>query len=300
MWDENLQEIHNSDHLSGAIQPLTLVTQDECTFNSNDGKHYVWIYPEHKPLRKKGRGQGLHVSDFLTPIGRLGDGQACTIMECGGNVWWDGDKLLTQVIEKAIPAFEAQFPGCKALFTFDNARNHLKYSEDTLRVSEMNLESGGKNAKRMRDTFVEDLNHPEGGFIQSMVLVDGRPKGLRIVLTERGLWPQDRRRFLAQCSISSATGKSTKVNPRCLDGGSCCACAVLASQPDLRAQRSQIEEAILNAGHEIIFYPAFHCEINFIEYYWGAAKHYTRENCEYDFKSLKRLVPEALAGVPKQ
>jgi len=51
---------------------------------------------------------------------------------------------------------------------------------------------------------------------------------------------------------------------------------------------------------DTIFYPAFHCEINFIEYYWGAAKYYTRENCEYDFESLKRLVPEALAGVPKQ
>ena len=298
LWDENLQEISNPSHLSGAIQPVILVTQDECTFNSNDGKHYIWVHPQHKPLRKKGRGQGLHVSDLVTPIERLGDGQACTILKCGGNVWWDGDKLLNQVVEKAIPVFEAQFPGCKALLAFDNSRNHLKFAEDALRVSEMNLEPGGKNPKRMRDSYVVDQNHPEGGYIQSMVQADGRPKGLKIVLTECGLWPEDGRRFLAQCSIRSSTGKSSKPNPRCLQGGNCCARALLASQPDFRAQRSQIEQAIIEAGHEIIFYPPFHCELNFIEYYWGAAKRYTRENCEYDFESLKRLVPEALAGVP--
>jgi len=38
-WDENLQEIPNFHHLSGEVQPVILVTQDECTFNSNDGKH---------------------------------------------------------------------------------------------------------------------------------------------------------------------------------------------------------------------------------------------------------------------
>ena len=164
----------------------------------------------------------------------------------------------------------------------------------------MNLEPGGKNAKHLRDTHVIDSNHPEGGFVQSMVLPDGRPKGLKIVLTERGLWPQDGRKFLAQCSVMSSTGKSTKPNPRCLDGGGCCARTVLAAQPDFQSQRSQIEQAILNTGYEVIFYAAFHCEINFIEYYWGAAKHYTCENCEYDFESLKHLIPKALAGVPKQ
>ena len=299
-WDENLQEIDNPGHLSGDIQPVILVTQDECTFNSNDGRHFIWVHPEHKPLRKKGRGQGLHVSDFLTPIGRLGDGDACVLLKCGGDTWWTGEKLLDQVINKAIPAFEAQFPGCKALFAFDNSRNHLKYADDALRVSEMNLEPGGKNAKRMRNTYVIDNCYPGGGYIQAMVLPDGRPKGLKIVLTERGLWPNNRQRFLAQCSVKTKSGKSMKPNPQCLNGGACCARALLAAQPDFRNQKSQIEQAILDAGHDVIFYPAFHCELNFIEYFWGAAKRYTRDNCEYDFESLKRLVPEALAGVPNE
>ena len=30
-----------------------------------------------------------------------------------------------------------------------------------------------------------------------------------------------------------------------------------------------------------IFYPKFHCELNFIERYWCGAKWYARENCGY-------------------
>lgn len=105
-WDEQLQEVPYPLYLDGQFQPLILVTQDECTFNSNDGRHFIGIHPEHQPLRKKGRGQGLHVSDVLTPIGRLGDGDACVIMKCRGNTWWTGDWLLDQVVDKAIPPFE--------------------------------------------------------------------------------------------------------------------------------------------------------------------------------------------------
>jgi len=146
-WDENVHEITNPQHLSGDIQPIILVIQDECSFNANDGRHFIWVHPKHRPFRTKGRGQGLHVSDFITPIGRLGDGEACVVLKCGGDTWWTGDKLLDQVINKAIPAFKAQFPGCKALFAFDNSRNYLKFANDALRVSEMNLEPRGKNTK---------------------------------------------------------------------------------------------------------------------------------------------------------
>jgi len=32
---------------------------------------------------------------------------------------------------------------------FDNATSHMKYAEDALRVTKMNLQDGGKNAKIM-------------------------------------------------------------------------------------------------------------------------------------------------------
>ena len=117
-------------------------------------------------------------------------------MKCGGDVWWDGAKLLEQVITKAIPAFEEEFPGCQALFMFDNAKSHIKYAEDALRVSEINLEDRGKNANPMRATFVVDITHPKGGWLQSMVREDETPKGLRTGLSECNLWPTTYRRFL--------------------------------------------------------------------------------------------------------
>ena len=139
----------------------------------------------------------------------------------------------------------------------------------------MNLEPGGINKRVMRNTFVTDPREPGGGYIQSMKLPSGNPKGLRLVLTERGLWPNNQLNFRAQCSIPTKSGKGYKLNPICLQGGNCCACALLAAQPDFQAQKSQLQEAIERAGHLVVFYPPFHCEINFIEYYWGAAKQYT-------------------------
>ena len=62
-------------------------------------------------------------------------------------------------------------------------------------------------------------------------------------------------------------------------------------------QKSALEEAILEAGHKCIFYPKFHCELNFIERYWGTAKKYARENCNYSWSSLQRVVPVALESV---
>ncbi|RPA91019.1 hypothetical protein L873DRAFT_1752841, partial [Choiromyces venosus 120613-1] len=77
-----------------------------------------------------------------------------------------------------------------------------------------------------------------------------------------------------------------------------CAQASLISQPDFKTQKKEIEEVIEAAGYLLLFYPPFHCEINFIEYFWGVAKQYTCVNCDYDVPSLQRLVPEALVWIP--
>ncbi|KAF9489276.1 hypothetical protein BDN71DRAFT_1530069, partial [Pleurotus eryngii] len=38
----------------------------------------------------------------------------------------------------------------------------------------------------------------------------------------------------------------------------------------------------------------FHCELNFIEYFWGMVKKYLCDNCDYTFKTLKENMPKAM------
>ncbi|KAF9001367.1 hypothetical protein BDQ17DRAFT_1244661, partial [Cyathus striatus] len=47
-----------------------------------------------------------------------------------------------------------------------------------------------------------------------------------------------------------------------------------------------------------IFLPNFHCELNFIEYFWGAVKQYLREHCDGTFTALQDNLPKALELVP--
>ena len=58
-----------------------------------------------------------------------------------------------------------------------------------------------------------------------------------------------------------------------------------------------MQEEVETANHLIIFYPKFHCELNFIERFWCAAKWYARENCEYSLDGLRKVVPAALDSV---
>jgi hypothetical protein len=86
--------------------------------------------------------------------------------------------------------------------------------------------------------------------------------------------------------------------PKCLpDAKTCCASRILSLQPDFQAQKSLIQEVIKAAGHLCIFLPKFHCELNFIEFFWGAVKSYLCNNCDYTFSTLKENLPKALASV---
>ena len=78
----------------------------------------------------------------------------------------------------------------QALFMVDNSQGHSAYPPDALRVSQMNLNPGGAKPK-MRDGW---FMHHGQRISQSMVFPQnplkhpGEPKGMKQVLTERGLW----------------------------------------------------------------------------------------------------------------
>ncbi|RPA92364.1 hypothetical protein L873DRAFT_1710125 [Choiromyces venosus 120613-1] len=70
-----------------------------------------------------------------------------------------------------------------------------------------------------------------------------------------------------------------------------------SSQPDFQAQKNQLQETLEAAGYLVIFYPVYHYELSFIEYFWGSAKVYTWAHCKYSFPLLVQTVSEAVAQV---
>ena len=76
---------------------------------------------------------------------------------------------------------------------------------------------------------------------------DGKPKGMKQVLIERGLWKNS---LLADCKLC----KDKVIDENRVD---CCARRILSLQPDFVNQKSALEEIILEAGHLCIFTPSF-------------------------------------------
>ena len=81
-------------------------------------------------------------------------------------------------VTDAIDVFDNEFPEYTALLIFDNSPLHKKMSERSLNVNRMNVRPGGKQAVMRATTW--------NGEEQSMVLPDGTPNGMKLVLEERG------------------------------------------------------------------------------------------------------------------
>ena len=100
----------------------------------------------------------------------------------------------------------------------------------------------------------------------------GQSKGLKQVLIERGLW----------------LNEGLKLEE---------AWKVMSQQSDFLVQKEQLEEIIVAAGYQIIFYFKFHCELNYIENFWSAAKKFSWLYYDYSWIGLQRTVLLALTSI---
>ena len=201
--------------------------------------------------------------------------------------------MLNQV-ERAVDIFESRTRGtATGLFLFDNAPSHQKRAPDAL------------SARRMVKTpHATWTHHKDGPKMRRGRFIDGSPqdfyysdthptmpgwfKGMQIIIEERGLWPAEGLR--AQCD-------GFKCAPSRSD---CCCRRLLFMQPDFSSQKSQLEEYITSRGHICDFYPKFHCELNFIEQYWGAAKfQYHSTNRTMTIDEMEKNVLKCLDDVPQ-
>lgn len=177
----------------------------------------------------------------------------------------------------------------------------------------MNVKSGGKQ-RRMHSTLIpaDNPNPALRGVAQDMCFAEdlpsnhqfyefrGQPKGMKVVLEERGLWgslcaanggkallgdcascrmsQKDRdalaRSAAAQSLFDDAEDENAtpEDNLRPNESTTCCMRKVLSFQADFLAEKPRLQLVIEAAGHKCYFLPKFHCELNPIEMYWGWVK----------------------------
>ncbi|KIK52546.1 hypothetical protein GYMLUDRAFT_180001 [Collybiopsis luxurians FD-317 M1] len=72
---------------------------------------------------------------------------------------------------------------------------------------------------------------------------------------------------------------------------------VLELQNDFANEKPLLELVIEEQGHQCVFFPKFHCELNPIELVWGQMKRYFRERTDGSFAKGKQLVPNGLDAI---
>lgn len=253
-------------------RPVIIITHDECLFRANDDARKGWFEKGHNRMKKKHIGQSKMVSGFCC---------AChgwvhlAYFSPGKNQegFWRNEDLVNQLKgdNGAIAKAKSLHPGCELVFVFDNSSNHHARPPTGLDAKPFNLSPGGKNfPTAMRNGYyTKDGVQVEQSFYDA----DGKAKGLMQTLRERGLYP--------------AGGLKRDDAEKLLKG-----------QPDFVEQREWLAEVVLAAGHQINYYPKFHCELNFIEKMWACAKSRARKECDYSFRSLELLVPKVLEEIP--
>jgi hypothetical protein len=224
----------------------------------------------------------------------------------------EGYQTTQTIIDQATVAMDIlddEYSDEKHVLAYDNATIHTARAPDALSAISMTAKPSENFNKvkgadeisrcvRMRDATFRD------GTPQSLYFPDGRFKGMKILISERRAKGHDLPDPDAPAP-NSTSGKKIKAqcgnNFKCRHTTSthCCLKKILYMEPDFQAQKSMLEEHCEKRGFEVIFFPKYHPELNFIEQCWGYAKRVYRmfppSSKEED---LTRNMLEALDAVP--
>lgn len=264
-----------------ARSKLVVIFHDESTFHANDDQTVQWGVKGEGMLRPKSKGSGIMVSDFIEErAGYLAltteefktaktkdktiQQSARQLLEYGESRegYWTCDKFMKQ-LEGAMKIADVKYPkadGWNVVWIFDHSSCHTAMAVDALDVNQMNVKPGGKQAV-MHDTFWE-------GQRQEMVDSSGIPKGMKLVLEERGI-----------CTDTLKADDMRKI---------------LQNHHDFQNEKPRIITFLESSGHTAFFLPKFHPELNPIERNWGQAKRYSRAHCNYSIVSLRKVIVPSL------
>jgi len=182
------------------------------------------------------------------------------LFEAGTNRdgWFTNNDLIKQ-FEEFAGEFAVLHPGKELYFGFDNSMTHRAKATNGLDVTKLNLSDGGKNTPELRNGwYIKDGHRVE----HIMKNADGVQKGIRTILLERGKWHDKLLKICKPCT------NKVPISERKAGGyyvENCCATTILSRELDFVEQRDALTEAVENSGHKILFYPKYHCELNYIE-----------------------------------
>ncbi len=135
--------------------------------------------------------------------------------------------------------------------------------------------------------------NPLTGTPQSFYFPDDHPnypgwfKSMEQIICEHGLWPEGG--LPVECA-----------GPKRPEGQvSCCCRHILYTQPDFKLQKPMLQEYIESRGHLCDYYPKYHCKLNFIKQYWGAAKlRFCVASCARTLNEMEKKMLGCLDDIP--
>lgn len=184
--------------------------------------------------------------------------QARVFLEFGESKegYWTSERFVQQ-IRMAVKTAEVKYPtdeGWKHVWIFDHSNCHRKAADDSLDVSKMSVKLGGKRTH---------VYHPDGK-PQTMNFATAVPKGLRVVLEERGV---------------NTHGMNVDQMKE-----------ILGSRPDFKNEKSLVESFQMEEKQHIAYFLLkymYHWELNLIERVWAQSKRYTKASCKYSIRSFQ-------------
>jgi hypothetical protein len=251
--------------------------------------------------------------------GYSGPQDSTETLEFGKGNWWTGESQVLQVKNSVLPLVNLLFPPEKfeVVVVYDHSTCHSCYADDALKAERLNLSDGGKKKPRppaisksdwdkkphvetvwaLRPTTFSRTDQ-DGNTVQveqAMHLNDGLPKGMKTVLSERGISMTDSsgKALLATCVLCSTQGGLYDGKDR----DCCCYRHVLSLQPDFKAERPLVERTLTAAGVGCLFLPKFHCELNPIELVWAALKAQIRKRNDCTLATLRVALDEEWANI---
>jgi len=223
----------------------------------------------------------------------------------GREGWWNSEKFMEQATD-IVEAFEVLYPDKQLVFEVDWSCGHNAFAADALRTENMGVNFAGAQAK-LQSTVItaqdlgkhnpklavgdtqhmqfregdsapfyqpaapaHDILDGDGKILQQGFV--GKPKGMKQVLHERGLWTETCQCGCGRKMIGTAKKETDKC--RAMD-------ALLKQCYDFATQRSQFDILLRDRGHVPLFSPKYHPELagSGIEYSWGKSKYaYRRAN----------------------